>query len=160
MIPNQRLPIPFYVYAVMLAVSGLLLFSGYHRTVYSLFSLLHLPDVAASALTGFFNLLWYEFGYVIGRSLESVMIFTLLPYVGAATSLVSALSILRRNRWSRFIVTGNLWFGIVVACMSVVIPVLVGGSTGWRLIASVTFLAANAAWLVLFTKKMPRPTGT
>jgi hypothetical protein len=123
--------------------------------VYSLFSFLHLPDIVAGALASFLNISWYEFGYAIGRSLESVLIFTLLPYVGAATSLVSALSILRRNRWSRFIVTGNLWFGIVVACMSVISSVLAGGSTGWRLIAATAFLLASAGWLIYFRKKTP-----
>lgn len=135
-----------FLYASILILSGTLTLTGLHTAVIRYFAR-NFPDTIAAALPGAFNIAWYEIGYAIGRSLNTVPLFESIPYIGGTASLVSAFFLFTRSRRSRAVVLANLWLTLLLTLLAAVLPLVAGGTSMWRLVTFAAGLATNTGWL-------------
>ena len=149
---RSTFPIGWYIYAALTAASSLLIPLGLHRAFYSLLRQLPIPDLAIAALTGIANLSWYEFAYLAGRGTGSVAIFTLLPFVGSATGLLSVLLQFTNVGWRRQALFAHLAFGLVVASGSLAGLLWRAADDSWRLVTTTAFLLTYTAWFEYFRR--------
>ena len=148
-------PPGWYLYAILIASSSLLIPFGLHRTFYALLRDLSVPALGISALTGITNLSWYELAYVIGGAFKTVILFTLLPFLGSATGLLSVGLQFTGVRWRQRILMAHLAFGLAVATLSLMIllwRLWRGFVDPWRLVTVTTFLLAYGGWIIYFVK--------
>jgi len=149
---KSNFPIGWYLYSFLTAVSSLLIPLGLHRTFYFLLNELSIPGLVIAALTGIFNLSWYELAYIVGGGLKSVLVFTLLPFVGSATGLLSVLLLYTGVRWRRQVLFAHLAFGLMVSTVSLAGLLWRGVEDNWRLVTVIAFLLTYAAWVFYFLR--------
>jgi hypothetical protein len=148
--PNY--PIGWHLYAVLTVASSLLIPLGLHRKFYVLMNDLSIPSLVAAALTGMANLSWYELAYIVGGGLKSVLVFTLLPFVGSATGLLSVLLLFTNVRWRRQLLFAHLAFGLTVSTLSLMGLLWRGFEDYWRSVTIISFLLTYTAWIFYFLR--------
>jgi Ca2+/Na+ antiporter len=147
------------VYALLVASSSLLLLFGFHRAFFATLQDLSLPSLVISALTGIANLSWYELAYVLGGALKNVTVFTLLPFLGSATGLVSVLLQFTPVRWRREALLLHIAFALMVALVCLMILLLRfwrGFADPWRIVTTITFLLTYGWWIFYFRRTRHR----
>jgi len=141
-------------YAAWCALPALLVLSGQHRVFYRALGGLEIPALAVAALTGAANLAWYELAYVVGSGLKNARVFLVLPYVGTATALGAALCARTRFFWHSAVVqaaTSSVIGGLALAVLAW--RTVHGFPDTWRLVATLAFLAAQAAWFLALLRR-------
>ena len=149
-------------YAAWCAVSALLLLAGQHRAVYRALDALSVPQLGTSAVTGLANLSWYELAYVVGGGAKSARLFVVLPYLGIAVGLLAAGGLLAGARWHRRAALLQLACGVGVGGLGLAVLLwraMRGFGDPWRLVNTVAFLGATAAWILVFWRAPARPSG-
>jgi hypothetical protein len=147
----MREPLVF-LYAAVLAFAGVLTITGLHSDVSRLFARLF-PEPVAAALPGVMNIAWYDIGYAIGRSLNAVSLFNTLPPIGGAASLLSAFVLIKKSSWSKRVVLGNLWLILTLTLLAIILPLLTGGMSSWRLVTFAASLLTNGVVLALLVNR-------
>ena len=150
---KNRAPGWKYVYIVQIALSSILILSGFHRHIYSFFRLAGIPDLAAACLTGAANLAWYELGYVVGGGLKSVKMYSTIPIAGSITGLLSAIVLAAGIRWRNAAALAHLTFSGTLALLGTGVLVwryVRGYEDPWRLAAVLSFLIVVTVWIRYF----------
>jgi hypothetical protein len=141
-------------YAAWCAVPALVVLSGQHRILYRALGEMEIPGLAVAALTGAANLAWHELAYAVGSGLKSARAFVLLPWVGAAAALGAAAC--AGTRFFRY--AAVVQAAIASAIGGLALAVLAwrtvrGFPDPWRLVATLAFLAAQAAWFLVLLRR-------
>jgi hypothetical protein len=154
-------PAGWFFYLVLIGTTSLLTaFDGTHAFS-SLLQRAHVPAAIASAVTGLFNLSWYELSYVVGGALRSVTLFLILPYIGSATGLLSAVSMLGPRRFRRSMLFVHFGVSLSTGVLSLAVlswRFMRGYNDFWRTTATVAFLFAYYVWIEYF-RSTDRPVG-
>lgn len=150
-----KYPFGWYLYVGLVVVSSVMIVLGLHRGFYVFLRKLSTPELVISCLTGLANLGWYEIAYLIGGGLKNVDLFTLIPFIGALTGLVSAALLLAPLRIRRY----SLWFHIYLSLLLGVLSLLVllwrmvrNMEDPWRMVATISFIVFYLNWLVYFQR--------
>ena len=150
---NSPLPRGWRFYAAVTASSSLLLPFGLHRSFFAFLRTLGVPELGISALTGIANLSWYEFAYVLGGAFKNVSLFTVLPFLGCATGLLSVAVQFTSVRWRRAGLLLHIAFALSIALVCLMILLWRswrGFGDPWRIVTAVAFLLWYGAWSFYF----------
>lgn len=151
----MRLKYPFgwYTYAGLVAVSSLLILSGLHREFYAFLQKLSVPDLVVSCLTGLTNLAWYEIAYLVGGGLKKVILFTLIPFAGGITGLISASLLLTSVRIRRYALLVHIVLSLFLGGLSLLVllwRMVRDMSDPWRLVVAMAFFLFYSYWFLYF----------
>ncbi|HTO93339.1 MAG TPA: hypothetical protein VMM80_03170 [Bacteroidota bacterium] len=141
--------------AVLLIVSSVLVATGMHRLLYDAGRWLALPPLGVSFLAGALNLSWYEIAYAVGGGLKMVRLFLAIPPVGAATGMLSGVLLLLGVRFARHVLLAHIALSITLGFLSLCVllwRLYRGMSDPWRILTTLTFIAAYAALLAYFRR--------
>ncbi len=144
-----------FLYALLVGTTSLVTAFDLGHAYYSFIQRTSLPPLVVSALTGLLNLSWYELSYVVGGGLKSVSIYLALPFMGAATGLVSAVSMVIPRRLRPPILILHFAFSVSVGILSLAVlswRYIRGYGDLWRTITTIAFLAAYYAWIQYFRR--------
>jgi hypothetical protein len=145
----------WYLYALLVGISSLILPLRLHRAFFALLQALGAPTLGISALTGFANLCWYELAYVIAGAFKNSTLFTVIPFVGSATGLLSVMLLLARSRTGLAMVRAHLSFGLILGLGSLLIllsRLWRGFADPWRLVTTTAFILAYLGWTLYFRR--------
>ena len=148
-------PSGWYVYALVVGISSLMILFGQHRGLYTLLQILSLPQLFISAMTGLTNLGWYEIAYLVGGGVKNVNVYNVIPYVGGATGLISALLLISNVRFKRLVLLLHLGFSILLGFLGLAVlgwRMARHMEDSWRLVATIAFLLFYALWVLYFQK--------
>lgn len=153
----MKLPYPlgWYLYAGVVSVSSVLILFGLHRAFYVLLQQLSLPDLVISGLTGVTNLAWYEIAYLVGGGLKNVDLFTLVPFIGGGTGLISALLLFTGVGIRRYSLFVHIIFSLSLGALSLLVlfwRLVRGMEDPWRLVVTVSFILFYLNWLIHFQR--------
>lgn len=143
------------MYTGLVAVSSVMIFLGLHREFYAVLRKLSTPELVISALTGITNLGWYEIAYLVGSGLKKVALFTLIPFAGSLTGLISASLLLTPMRIRRY----SLWVHVALSLLLGILSLLLllwrmvrNMEDPWRLVVTISFILFYLNWLVYFQR--------
>jgi hypothetical protein len=128
---------------------------GLHRALYSLLQLLSLPQLFISAMTGLTNLGWYEIAYVVGGGMKNVNVYNVIPYVGGATGLISAVFLISNVRIRRFVLLLHLGFSILLGFLGLAVlgwRMVRHMEDPWRMVVAIAFLFFYGFWFFYFQR--------
>ncbi len=148
-----KYPFGWYLYAGVVAVSSLLILFGLHREFYALLQTLSAPDLVVSCLTGLTNLGWYEIAYLVGGGLKKVILFTLIPFAGSITGLISASLLLTSVRIRRLSLLFHIVFSLFLGGLSLLVllwRMVRDMDDPWRFAVSMTFFLFYSYWFLYF----------
>jgi len=123
--------------------------------LYGLLRRLSTPDLFDSALTGLLNLSWYELAYVVGGGVKSALLFTLFPYIGGFSGLLSSGLLLSGHRWGNPSALGHIVFSLVVGALSLAVLLWRywrGIDDPWRLVTTLAFLFLYGCFFVVIRR--------
>ncbi len=155
----NRVPCGWVLYAVQIGSSSTLLLFGLHRGFFSLLRSLSVPDMGISLLTGLANLSWYELAFVAGGALQSPTLFTLLPFLGSATGLLSVILLFTNTRWRSWGLMLHLIFTLAVTflCFLILLSRFWRGfPDAWRLVAVTASMGIFLWWFIYFLRTFVR----
>ena len=141
--------------ALVLIVSSVLVAAGMHRLLYDAGRKLALPSLGVSVLAGALNLSWYEIAYAVGGGLKTLAVYTTIPSLGAATGLLSGVLLLLGVRFARYVLLAHIALAITLGFLSLCVllwRLYRGMSDPWRILTTLTFIAAYAALLAYFRR--------
>jgi hypothetical protein len=156
---NTIPPRGWYLYAILMVSSSVLLLFGLHRTFFALLRGLSVPDLGISALTGIANLSWYELAYVLGGAFKTVSLFTVLPFLGGGTGLLSVALQFTSARWRRAALLLHITIALTVAlaCLMILfVRFWRGFADPWRIVTTSTFLLTYGWWAFYFWRTRHR----
>lgn len=154
-IARSVIPVGWYLYAATIGGTSLMIALGLQHSFFSLLRQLSVPQTTSSVLTGLLNLSWFELSYVVGGGLKSVSVFLILPYVGCASGLLSALLLLTNWRFRRHVLSFHLALSVLVGILSLGVlswRLARGYGDLWRISTTVSFLFSYLCWIQFFRK--------
>jgi hypothetical protein len=152
---NLKYPVGWYLYSGIVTVSSAMIFLGLHREFYAFLRNLSTPELMISCLTGLTNLGWYEIAYLVGGGLKTVVLFTIIPFAGCVTGLMSGSLLLTSARIRQY----SLWVHVLLSLILGLLGLLVllwrmvrNMEDPWRLVATISFILFYLNWLVYFQR--------
>ena len=152
---SLKYPFGWYLYSGIVAISSVMIFVGLHREFYVFLRNLSTPELVISGLTGLTNLGWYEIAYLVGGGLKTVLLFTIIPFIGGLTGLLSAFLILTSARIRQY----SLWVHVLLSLILGLLSLLVllwrmvrNMEDPWRLVVTISFIFFYLNWLVYFQR--------